>query len=129
MKSIISFSSLILIVLINSICFAQDYKELPLIDISQETNRHVIVAEGTEDIYQGHPTTLLLPDGKTMFCVWSIGHGGPAGPMAVSKNGGLSWERMDNQLPEGFKASTKKCAGCGHTSCETHPNSKGTKDG
>ena len=103
MKTIIIFSSLILIALINTVCFAQDYQELPLIDISQETNRHVIVAKGTEDIYQGHPTTLLLPDGKTMYCVWSIGHGGPAGPMAVSQNGGFSWERIDDQLPKGFK--------------------------
>ena len=103
MKNMIRFISLILTVLINTVCFAQDYKELPLIDISQETHRHVIIAEGTEDIYQGHPTTLLLPDGKTMFCVWSVGHGGPAGPMAVSRNGGFSWERIDNQLPKGFK--------------------------
>ncbi len=103
MKNMIRFISLILTVLINTVCFAQDYKELPLIDISQETHRHVIIAKGTEEIYQGHPTTLLLTDGTTMYCVWSIGHGGPAGPMAVSRNGGFTWERMDDQLPEGFK--------------------------
>ncbi len=99
----IKINILILTVLISMASFAQDYQELPLIDISQETNRQVVIAEGTKDIYQGHPTTLLLPDGKTMFCVWSIGHGGPAGPMAVSHNGGYSWERMDEQLPKGFK--------------------------
>jgi len=87
-------------------CFSdvvQDEAPLPLIDISGEINRHVIIASGTEDIYQGNPTTLLLADGKTMFCVWSIGHGGPAGPMAVSHDSGLSWTRMDNELPAGFR--------------------------
>jgi hypothetical protein len=55
---------------------SQKGDRLPVVDISQEPNRHVIVAAGTEHIYQGHPTTLLMPDRKTMFCVWSVGHGG-----------------------------------------------------
>ncbi len=41
----------------------------PLVDISDEAHRHVIIAAGTEEVYQGHPTTLLMPDGKTMFAV------------------------------------------------------------
>ena len=82
---------------------SQYSQNLPVIDISGETDRHVIIARGTETIYQGHPTTLLLADGKTMFCVWSIGHGGPAGPMAISNDGGLRWERIDDKLPAGFK--------------------------
>lgn len=82
---------------------AQEKPDLPLIDISGETFRHVIIASGTPEIYQGHPTTVLLADGKTMFCVWSIGHGGPAGPMAISRDAGISWKRMDNEMPEGFK--------------------------
>jgi len=76
---------------------------LPLVDISQDTRRHVIVAAGTEEVYQGHPTTLLMPDGKTLFAVWSINHGGPAGPMARSNDGGLTWTRLDDQLPAGFR--------------------------
>jgi len=77
--------------------------QLPLVDMSVDTDRQVIIAEGTEEVYQGHPTTLLMPDGKTMFAVWSINHGGPAGPMARSDDGGLTWERLDDQLPEGFR--------------------------
>ncbi|HOH50589.1 MAG TPA: sialidase family protein, partial [Candidatus Hydrogenedentes bacterium] len=42
-------------------------------------------------------------DGKTMFAVWSVGHGGPAGPMARSDDGGLTWTRMDDQLPAAFR--------------------------
>ena len=73
---------------------AQEIPKLPTIDISSDTNRQVIVAQGTEDIYQGHPTTLLMPDKKTMFAVWSIGHGGPGGTMARSDDAGLTWTRM-----------------------------------
>ena len=63
---------------------------IPTIDISQETGRHVIIAAGTEDTYQGHATTLLVPDGKTMFRAWRIDHGGPCGPMKRSDDGGLT---------------------------------------
>lgn len=41
---------------------------IPTIDISEETNRHIIIAAGTEEIYQGHVDTVLMQDGKTMFC-------------------------------------------------------------
>ena len=54
---------------------------IPTIDISEEAERHVIVASGTSKVYQGHPTTLLMPDGKTMHCVWTYNHGGPCGPI------------------------------------------------
>ena len=82
---------------------AEEIQKLPVVDISGETNRHVIVAQGTEKVYQGHPTTLLMPDKKTMFCVWSRGHGGPAGPMARSDDAGLTWKRIDEQLPKNFR--------------------------
>ncbi len=76
--------------------------KLTHIDISGETDRHVIIAAGTKDIYQGHPTTLLLPDGRTMFCVWTYKHGGPCGPMARSDDRGLTWTRIDELMPPGF---------------------------
>jgi len=80
-----------------------DAENLPVADISQQTERHVIVAAGTEQVYQGHPTTLLMPDKKTMFAVWSVNHGGPAGPMARSDDAGRTWTRLDDRLPPGFK--------------------------
>lgn len=76
--------------------------DLPLLDISGETSRQIVVAPGTAETYQGHPTTVLMPDGKTLFCVWCINHGGAAGPMARSEDGGLTWTRLDSQLPAGF---------------------------
>ena len=76
--------------------------ELPLVDLSGDTNRQVVVAAGTEETYQGHPTTLLTPDGKTIFCVWTIKHGGGCGPMARSDDGGRTWTRMDGELPREY---------------------------
>ncbi|MDR0338492.1 MAG: exo-alpha-sialidase, partial [Planctomycetaceae bacterium] len=58
--------------------FAEDKPDMPLIDISDEVERHVVIAAGTPEIYQGHPTSLLMPDGQTIFVVWSVNHGGPA---------------------------------------------------
>jgi hypothetical protein len=76
---------------------------LPVIDISGERQRHVVIAAGTENIYQGHVTTLLMPDNRTMFAVWCLGHGGSCGPMARSDDAGLTWTRLDDGLPPGFR--------------------------
>lgn len=66
-------------------------QQIPVIDLSQQTERHAFLAKGTPEIYQGHPTTVLMADDKTLFAVWSIGHGGHAGPMAKSVDGGKTW--------------------------------------
>ena len=78
--------------------------KLPVVDLSGETARQVVIAEGTPEVYQGHPTTVLMPDGTTIFAVWCINHGGKAGPMARSRDGGRTWTRWDDRLPPGFKA-------------------------
>ncbi|WP_334319750.1 glycoside hydrolase [Termitidicoccus mucosus] len=67
---------------------------IPTLDLSGDASRQVVVARGTEEIYQGHPTTVLLPDGKTMYCVWTIGHGGPCGPLKRSDDGGKTWSDL-----------------------------------
>jgi hypothetical protein len=41
---------------------AQETPQLPTIDISSDTNWQVIVAHGTEDIYQGYPGMEMLQD-------------------------------------------------------------------
>ncbi len=77
--------------------------KLPLVDLSQDPARQVVIAAGTPEVYQGHPTTVLLPDGRTILCVWCVNHGGAAGPMARSRDGGRTWERLDARLPEGYR--------------------------
>lgn len=74
----------------------------PTLDLAADTSRQVVVAQGTAEVYQGHPTTVLLPDGRTMFCVWTINHGGPAGPMKRSDDGGLTWSSL-LPVPENWK--------------------------
>lgn len=87
---------------------AEEGPDLPLLDLSGDTARHVVIAQGTPEVYQGHPTTVTLPDGRTIFCVWCINHGGSAGPMARSDDGGRTWTRLDAQLPPGF-ATHQNC--------------------
>ncbi len=82
---------------------AEERPDLPLADISGDKDRQTIIAQGTEEVYQGHPTTTLMPDGKTILCVWCINHGGAAGPMARSADGGVTWTRIDELLPPGYK--------------------------
>lgn len=67
---------------------------LPVVDLSADTSRQVIVARGSEKVYQGHPTTVLLPDNKTLLAVWTYGHGGVCGPYKRSTDGGLTWSEL-----------------------------------
>lgn len=64
------------------------------IDLSNDSTRQVVVAQGSSDVYQGHPTTVLLPDGKTMYCVWTYNHGGVCGPLKRSDDGGRTWSEL-----------------------------------
>jgi hypothetical protein len=67
---------------------------IPLIDMTQDSERHIFVARGTEELYHCGPTTALMPDQKTMLCVWTYEHGGRCGPMKKSLDGGLSWSEL-----------------------------------
>lgn len=90
-----------LTVLLCALCGYLQAASPPIVDLSQDTARQVILAQGTEQVYQGHPTTLLLPDGKTMFCVWTHGHGGTAGPLKRSDDGGRTWSE-ELPVPENW---------------------------
>jgi hypothetical protein len=79
----------------------------PWTDLSSDHNRHVMIARGDAQIYHGHPTTLLMPDGKTMYCVWSYDHGGACGPMKRSDDGGLTWSPL-LEVPDNW-SSVENC--------------------
>lgn len=82
---------------------------IPTVDITGDSFRQTVIAEGTAQLYQGHPTTLLAPGTKTLFCVWTKDHGGPCGPMARSDDGGRTWRRLDAELPEAYSKFHRNC--------------------
>jgi hypothetical protein len=89
----------------------QEQREaLTNIDFSEDTQRQTVIARGSPDPgeYHAHPTTAMLSDNRTIFCVWNIGHGGHAGPMARSDDAGLTWQRMDAMLPPNY-TNFKNC--------------------
>jgi len=63
---------------------------IPLIDLADEKQRQVIV-DREPGQYLGHPTTVLLEDGKTIITVYPKGHGKGAIQMKRSTDGGLTW--------------------------------------
>ncbi|HEX6926689.1 MAG TPA: sialidase family protein [Longimicrobiaceae bacterium] len=76
---------------------------IPQIDLAGETELQVIV-DREPGQYLGHPTTVLLEDGRTMLAVYPKGHG--KGPVVLkrSTDGGYSWsERLP--VPENWATS------------------------
>jgi hypothetical protein len=73
------------------------------IDLAAQQHRQVIV-DRQEGQYLGHPTTVLLEDGQTMFAVYPKGHGRGAIVMKRSGDGGKTWsERLP--IPESWATS------------------------
>lgn len=67
---------------------------VPLLDLAGDSTRQVVVDREAGQ-YLGHPTTHLLPDGKTIITVYPNGHGSGAIVMKRSTDGGLTWgERL-----------------------------------
>lgn len=91
-------------VLVHSASPSRGYS-IPLIDLSGETNRQVIV-DREPGQYLGHPTTVLLEDGKTMLCVYPKAHGRGAIVYKHSLDGGLTWsDRLPT--PESWATSNE----------------------
>ncbi len=73
------------------------------LDLTGEADRQVVVDREAGQ-YLGHPTTVLLEDGKTMLCVYPKGHGRGAIVYKRSEDGGLTWsERLPT--PESWATS------------------------
>ena len=67
---------------------------IPLVDLADQQSRQVIV-DREPGQYLGHPTTVLLEDGKTFLCIYPKGHGKGALVYKRSPDGGRTWsERL-----------------------------------
>ena len=76
--------------------------KIPIVDVSTQPHRQVVVARGSETVDYQHPSTVLMEDGKTMLCPWTHGHGGALGPMKRSDDGGMTWRWVET--PEDWSA-------------------------
>jgi hypothetical protein len=76
---------------------------IPLVDLDDRKDLQVLV-DREKGQYLGHPTTVLLEDGKTILCVYPKGHGKGAILHKKSTDGGLTWsERIP--VPENWSTS------------------------
>ncbi|HPF01878.1 MAG TPA: sialidase family protein [Bacteroidales bacterium] len=68
----------------------QPYLSIPIVDLDRVRSHHVVV-DREEGQYLGHPTTVLLEDGRTILTVYPKGHGRGAIVYKRSNDGGLTW--------------------------------------
>jgi lysophospholipase L1-like esterase len=77
---------------------------LTQIDLNDRTGMQVVI-DREKGQYLGHPTTVLLEDGKTIYCVYPKGHGRGAIVMKRSDDAGLTWS---DRLPTPATWATSK---------------------
>lgn len=78
---------------------------VPVIDLDRpEHADRFTVVDREPGQYLGHPTTVLLEDGRTMLCVYPRGHGRGAIVLKRSTDGGRTWsDRLP--VPENWATS------------------------
>lgn len=107
----VSYTTLVIILFLAGPVLAQHenlYKSLnpkrsidiPTLDISDDVSRQTVIARGDKE-RQGHANMILLPN-KTIYIIWTIGHGGPATELKKSEDGGRTWSEL-LPVPENWK--------------------------
>ena len=77
---------------------------IPQLDLADDHFRQVTIDRETNQ-YLGHPTTVLLEDGKTILCVYPKGHGKGELVLKKSEDGGKTWS---DRLPTPASWMTSK---------------------
>lgn len=67
-----------------------DRYPLPRVDLAGRASMRTVI-DREEGQYLGHPTSALLDDGRTIYCVYPKGHGNGALVMKRSDDGGRTW--------------------------------------
>lgn len=75
----------------------------PFVDLAADSARQVVVDRDPQQ-YLGHPSTVLLEDGRTLLCVYPKGHGKGGLMLKRSTDGGLTWSAR-LPVPENWSTS------------------------
>ncbi|MBK7877586.1 MAG: exo-alpha-sialidase [Planctomycetes bacterium] len=78
-------------------------RSLTLVDLAHDAERRSVVDHESGQ-YLGHPTTVLLDDGKTLLCAYPEGHGRGAIRVKRSTDGGRTWSER-RPVPASFATS------------------------
>jgi len=81
----------------------RDRYPLPTVDLAGRTSLQTVVDREAQQ-YLGHPTSVLLGDGRTIYCAYPKGHGAGALVLKRSDDGGRTWsDRLP--VPENWATS------------------------
>ena len=82
----------------------ESFFRIPVVDLDYRHDLQIVV-DKEEGVYLGHPSTVLLEDGKTILIVYPKGHGKGEIVYKRSRDGGKTWS---HRLPVPENWSTSK---------------------
>ena len=92
------------IISIGRIGHTESFFRIPVVDLDYRHDLQIVV-DKEEGVYLGHPSTVLLEDGKTILIVYPKGHGKGEIVYKRSRDGGKTWS---HRLPVPENWSTSK---------------------
>ena len=92
------------IISIEGIGHTESFFRIPVVDLDHRHDLQIVV-DKEEGVYLGHPSTVLLEDGKTILIVYPKGHGKGEIVYKRSRDGGKTWS---HRLPVPENWSTSK---------------------